>query len=98
LTVAAGFCIGYVHAVAQINLHVTPEFERALRRLMKLRGIASKSDAIRIAVKEAAERAIAAPRGSFRSLLGIGLGAPLNPNPRFKSDDDLWRKDGEDGD
>ena len=26
----------------------------------------------------------------FDSLLGMALKAPLNPNPRFKSDDDLW--------
>lgn len=26
----------------------------------------------------------------FDDLLGMALQAPLNPNPRFKSDDDLW--------
>ncbi len=26
----------------------------------------------------------------FRSWLGLGLRAPMNPTPRFKSDDDLW--------
>ena len=26
----------------------------------------------------------------FDRLVGMGLQAPLNPNPRFKSEDDLW--------
>lgn len=26
----------------------------------------------------------------YSHLLGLGLKAPLNPNPRFKNDDDLW--------
>ena len=42
--------------MAQINLNVTPEFEADLARLMKDRGLASKSAAIRLAVHEAAAR------------------------------------------
>jgi hypothetical protein len=40
--------------MAQINLHTTPEFEADLAALMKARGIKSKSEAIRLAVHEAA--------------------------------------------
>jgi hypothetical protein len=40
--------------MAQINLHTTPEFEENLAKLMRERGIRSKSEAIRIAVREAA--------------------------------------------
>lgn len=29
-------------------------------------------------------------RTDFSSLLGAALKAPLNPNPRFKTEDDLW--------
>ena len=38
--------------MSQINLHTTPTFERALARLMRLRRIGTKSEAIRLAVEE----------------------------------------------
>jgi Arc/MetJ-type ribon-helix-helix transcriptional regulator len=38
----------------QMNLVVTPEFERALQRLMKRRGFTTKSEAVRAVVEEAA--------------------------------------------
>jgi hypothetical protein len=71
----------------QLNVNVTEEFARDLRRLMRLKGISRKSDAIRQAVHDAVTRS-AAP--DFRRLLGLGLAAPLNPKPRFSSDNDLW--------
>lgn len=40
--------------MAQMNLIVTPAFEAALERLMRRRGFASKSEAVRIVVEEAA--------------------------------------------
>jgi len=43
--------------MAQINLHTTPEFEDDLAKLMRGRGIRSKSEAIRTAVHEAADDA-----------------------------------------
>jgi Arc/MetJ-type ribon-helix-helix transcriptional regulator len=41
--------------MAQINFHTTPEFEKALARLMQARGIRSRSEAVRTAVEEAAK-------------------------------------------
>jgi Arc/MetJ-type ribon-helix-helix transcriptional regulator len=38
----------------QLNLHVTPEFEAELDALMKGRGLRSKSEAVRLAIHEAA--------------------------------------------
>ncbi|GAA4409538.1 ribbon-helix-helix protein, CopG family [Quisquiliibacterium transsilvanicum] len=38
----------------QINLHVSAEFEASLEALMRHRGLRSKSEAIRLAVQEAA--------------------------------------------
>jgi hypothetical protein len=32
------------------------------------------------------------PTTDFSSWLGLANKAPLNPTPRFKSDDDLWEK------
>ena len=29
---------------------------------------------------------------TFASCVGLALKAPLNPNPRFKTDDDLWER------
>jgi len=78
--------------MSQINLHVKPEFERDLTRFMRLRGLRTKSEAIRLAVREGLERARATPAGkSFSSWAGAGLAVALNPAPRFESDDDLWR-------
>jgi hypothetical protein len=74
----------------QLNLNVTPEFERDLKLFMKRKGIKRKSDAIRTALRELAERSGAKSDCDFHSLLGIGLQAPLHPNPRFKTEDDLW--------
>lgn len=78
--------------MAQINIHVKPDFERDLERFMSLRGLATKSEAIRLAVREGLERARAAPpRESFTGWAGAGLAVSPNPEPRFRSDDDLWR-------
>ena len=35
------------------------------------------------------------PRMDFRALLGIGLKVPINPNPKFTNEDQLWEKDGD---
>lgn len=85
----------YIHvqrsSVAQVNLHTTPAFEAALAKLMELRGLRTRSEAIRVAVEEAAERAEhACRRADFASWLGASLVGPENPEPRFHSDDDLW--------
>lgn len=75
----------------QINLHVTEKFERALKRFMRARGLSNKSEAIRIAVEEAAEREARARPTDFASLRGAALAAPPSTRRRFKSDDDLWK-------
>ena len=74
----------------QLNLNVTPEFERDLRRYMKQRGIARKSEAIRLALRDAVERVGSGGDYDFRAWLGLGLKAPLRRKPRFQSEDDLW--------
>jgi len=76
----------------QLNLNVTPEFARDLRAFMKERKIKRKSDAIRLAVRELAERS--RKNFDFRSWIGLALSDHPNPNPRFKSEDDLWDKKG----
>jgi hypothetical protein len=75
--------------MGQISIKVTPEFERELRQYMKRHGLKRKSDAVRQAVHEAVARK-GKKEFDFNLLLGAGLKAPLNPNPRFKSEDDLW--------
>jgi hypothetical protein len=76
--------------MAQLNIVVTPQFERDLQRLMKLRRIPTKSDAIRFAVHELASRGSKPDGTLFSELLGAGLRAPLNSELKFKSEDDLW--------
>ena len=71
--------------MAQINLHVTPEFEEALETLMRARGLRSKSEAIRDAVREAAAQYRVAPARDFSVLQGLlrrhpgGESAPRRP-------------------
>jgi len=74
----------------QLNLNVTPEFDRDLRRYMKRTGIARKSDAIRKALCDAVARSGAGADFDFRSWLGLALKAPLRRKPRFRTEDDLW--------
>ncbi|OHB75480.1 MAG: hypothetical protein A2Z34_08995 [Planctomycetes bacterium RBG_16_59_8] len=79
--------------MGQINMHVTPWFEKMLARFMRVRKIATKSEAIRIAVKEGVERSVG--KGGtveFHSLRGYANRFSVNPRPRFRNDDDLWNK------
>jgi len=77
--------------MAQLNINMTPQFAASLARLMKLRGIGAKSEAIRVAVEECVQRTRAARKADFRAWVGLAAAAPENPKPRFASDDDLWR-------
>ena len=77
----------WLKLVRRLHLNVTPEFERDLRRFMKLRGISRKSDAIRAALHEALTLA---GEYDYRTWLGICLKPPLNPKPRFRTEDQLW--------
>ncbi len=67
----------------QINLHVTPEFEQALEALVRGRGLASKSEAIRYAVQEAAAPYLAAPRRDLSLLQGL-LGRHAGPAAKHR--------------
>jgi Arc/MetJ-type ribon-helix-helix transcriptional regulator len=74
----------------QINLNVTEEFERDLRQYMKRKGLATKSDAIRQAMREAVSRRTGPSSFDFRSLLGAGLRVPPRRRARPLTEDDLW--------
>lgn len=77
--------------MSQLNIHLTPDFEQKLSQYMKIRGIRTKSDAVRMAVQEAVEREQRLRQTpDFSSWIGLGKEAPENPSPRFNSDDDLW--------
>lgn len=75
----------------QLNIRLSAASEAELRELMRRRGLRSKSEAIRLAVAEALARTADAPAPDFRSWIGLARRLPLNPSPRFASDDDLWR-------
>jgi len=75
----------------QLNLYLTDDLQRDLKALMKELGITRRAEAIRIAVREMlAQRMRLKSSSAFKRLLGAGLEAPPNPDPRFKSDRDLW--------
>ena len=74
----------------QLNLNVTPEFEKDLKSYMRSRSVQSKSAAVRSALREAVELSAAGGDYDFRSWLGLGLKSPLRRKRRFRSEDDLW--------
>ena len=79
------------NCMAQINLILTPEFEKDLMRYMKLKGFSQKSEAIREALHEAVEKAKSQKQGhNFKRWRAMALKAPLNSKPKFKTHDDLW--------
>ena len=79
-----------ISCMRQLNLNVTPEFERDLEAYMKSHKISRKSEAIRQALREAAARSTGDDEYDFRSWLGLGLKTPLRRKPRFRSEDELW--------
>lgn len=73
-----------------MNINLSDEFEDDLERLMRLRRIRTKSEAVRVAVRESLERSLRqAQAPDFRTWLGRARGDE-NPAPRFTSEDDLW--------
>lgn len=78
--------------MTQLNIHLTSSFESNLRKFMKLRHIKTKSEAIRIAIKEGVERASAySSPTNFSDWLGFANQVPVNKNVKFSSDNDLWK-------
>lgn len=61
--------------MGQVNINVTPEFDRALTSLMAARGLTNKFKAIDMAIAEAAERATAEKADEG------GVTTPTMPSP-----------------
>ena len=61
---------------------------------MRLRQTKTKPNAVRTAAQEAVERERRRRETSdFSRWVGLGIKAPQNPAPRFRSDEDLWLDD-----
>lgn len=79
-----------MYSMAQLNINQTPEFEEDLQRLMSLRKYGSKSEAVRLAVKECVARALeAGPECNFSDWLGLAK-PDENAQPRFKNHSEIW--------
>ncbi len=74
--------------MSQLNIQMNPSFEEALAKFMLVRGIRTKSEAVRTAIFEGLERA-ASPGLDFSKLLGAA-GPAENPHPRFSHHGDVW--------
>ncbi len=72
--------------MSQLNIQMTPEFERNLRKYMTARGIKTKSEAVRQAVEESLAR-IPEPTMMDWSSLRCGFGSTPH---RFEDNDSLW--------
>ena len=80
--------------MSQLNIHMTPAFERALKRLMRTRGIKTKSEAIRLAVQEPLQRPAEHPPVDWKELVGIANKFPGAPRDQWLSEDELWESTG----
>lgn len=77
--------------MSQLNIHMTPNFEKDLNKFMKIRHISTKSEAIRLAIKEGIQHAMSERTPvDFSEWLGQALQVPVNKKTKFSSDDDLW--------
>ena len=74
----------------QININVTPEFERDLKLYMQRTGVKQKSEAIRRAVHKAAEQESAGREAAIDRLYGLALKYPPRKKRKFLTEDDLW--------
>lgn len=81
-----------MYMATQLNLHMTPDFERDLDRLRALRGIKTKSEAIRLAVAEAVVRGTGS-RTHFESWIGLAAAEP-KVRPRFQDHGEVWENRG----
>lgn len=77
--------------MSQLNIHITPAFEKALSQFMRIRHIKTKSEAIRIAIQECLSKMKSQSQQNYANWIGLAKKAPLNKKPRFKSDHDLWK-------
>jgi hypothetical protein len=81
----------YILYMSQLNIHLHPRFEAELQEFMELRGIPTKSEAVRVAVSEGVARAKRARSPeSFRAWIGLAAQGRPNPKPRFRSDAEIW--------
>lgn len=77
--------------MSQLNIHITASFEKDLNRFMRLKHINTKSEAIRVAIKEGIQHASKQVKTiNFNDWLGLGNQVPTNKKVKFTSDDDLW--------
>jgi Arc/MetJ-type ribon-helix-helix transcriptional regulator len=77
----------------QLNIKLDSHLAKGLEILIKRRRLAGKTEAVRVAVREAVERLLNSERAkrTFRDSLGCAMSiGKLNPQPRFKTEDDLW--------
>jgi hypothetical protein len=80
--------------MSDLTITITSDVRASLEAFMRTRGLGSASEAIQVAVQEGLEKVPNRQSSTdFRTLIGLAGGVPENPNPRFKSDDDLWEKD-----
>ena len=76
--------------MAQLNVNLTPQFKKDLEKYMKLRGIKTKSEALRMALHEIVGLISVSKKSDFSSWLGSALKAEQRQKRKFRSEDDLW--------
>ena len=84
--------MGYTFVyMKQLNINITPQFEKDLKLYMNRANLTRKSEAIRLAIEESAARLKKTDfQMEYRAWLGLALKTPLSVKPRFSNENDLW--------
>lgn len=76
----------------QLNIRLTAHFAKDLNKFMRLRHINTKSEAVRIAIKEGIQRTFTQTKLiNFTEWLGIAAEIPPNKNNKFSYNKDIWK-------
>jgi hypothetical protein len=80
--------------MSQLNIHMSAAFEKKLKSYMRVRGIKTKSDAVRTAIDEALQLAQKTPTVRLQDLYGAAKNLPQRPRRKWLTEDDLWEPNG----
>lgn len=79
--------------MAQMNINLSPEFQENLAAFMRLRGLHSKSEGVRVAVREALDRETARmPKVDWTRLIGWANQLPEGREAKSLDEDAIWEK------
>lgn len=74
----------------QLNCYINTVDEESIAHLQKHLGLKSRAEAVRQALRIAAQVTRNKRPGDYSHFLGRYAARPENPKPKFATEDDLW--------